>query len=384
MASFSIRQHSAVSWRIAIQLPTDPMTGRRKTSYKIARGTQAEAEAVARQLVAEIDQGKAAAPSSKNLAAYLGEWLDSREARATVKSTVKRQRDLLELHVCPTIGRLPLQKLSAHHVQQLWTKLLTEPRGSVGKFANRRDKPLSNQTVLHAHRALSMALSDAVELGLLARNPLTRSRVAKPPPARQPEMELPSADAVETAIVTCADDRVLQALVRLAVASGARMGELLALRWGDIDLTEGSSSITIARALESAPGYPVKEPKGRQARRVSLTPDAAADLRSYRTFQAEAGLALGWRIEAGSPVFCDEAQALLRKDSISSRFSRRAGFHFHALRHYHASLLLSRGVDIVNVSRRLGHANPTVTLNVYAHVIAGQGYAALAALTGRR
>jgi integrase len=176
--------------------------------------------------------------------------------------------------------------------------------------------------------------------------------------------------------------------VSLALATGMRRGELLALQWSHVDLDR--AVLRVERSLEEtqAGGLRFKEPKTRHGRRgLKLPPDAVTMLREHRKRQIELRLALG---QGGAPVlvFSDVEGEPLKPHTISRAWQRVVvakglpAVTFHALRHTHASMLIRAGVDILTISRRLGHGQPSVTLNVYGHLIGGADEAAAAAIEG--
>jgi|SRR5882672_1581603 len=172
--------------------------------------------------------------------------------------------------------------------------------------------------------------------------------------------------------------------VRLAAQTGMRHGELLAARWQDVDFEK--SLLRVQRTVvDSGPGKPLtfaKPKTKRSLRAITLRADTLADLRSYRTRQAEQALAVGKRGELSAdcllfPYSIDEPRRPRNPGTVSSLFIQRArrlgfvGLRLHDLRHTHGSLLIRVGVDIGVVSRCLGHANSAVTLNVYQHMLPG-------------
>lgn len=362
---FNVRQHTATSWRIQVR-QTDPTTGKRVSKYEIVKGSEADANAAGEKLVARLAAGGSVAPASKTLAVWAKEWLALREAGAVNLRHVHDQRRLLEMRVLPRIGRVALQKLEPLHFAQLWRAMSKEARGKVKAGdcpAGSADKPLAARTIRKAAVALSMMLDDAVDARLITRNPMKDSKLARAPKAGRGEIEIPSRELVESLDSMFPRDRVMQTLVRVLVGTGMRIGEALGLQWRDID----DSAIAINRSVET--GGRIKETKTDRQRRVAVLPELIADLRAYRLHQAEFGLAAGWRVTPKTLVFTDEAGAVLSSVNLVGRFQFKAGVGFHALRHYHASVLFAEGLDVIEVSRRLGHVNPTVTLNTYGHLM---------------
>ena len=183
------------------------------------------------------------------------------------------------------------------------------------------------------------------------------------------------------------DGHALFPIVSLALATGMRRGELLGLQWGDIDLDAGR--LRVERSIEETKaGLRLKSPKTKRGRRnVTLPPEAVAMLRPHKVKMLEVRLVLGLgNITPETLVFSTVEGGLLSPDNLSRDWCRVGKaknlprVSFHALRHTHASVLIRAGVDILTISRRLGHSKPSVTLDTYGHLIEGADAAAATAI----
>jgi integrase len=300
-------------------------------------------------------------------------WLDA--TRPTVKaSTFKRYEDLVNLHLIPGLGRHRLAALRPDHLVQFYAAKLeqTNPKTLGGGGTGR---PYSASTVHHMHAALHRALDRAVVWGHVARNV---ADAVDPPRVPQREIEPPLVDALVRLMDTAhgSGDR-LAALWTLAVYSGARQAEFLALRWTDVDLDGGA--MTIRRAMErGAKGRAqVGEVKTKNSRRtITLPTEAVAALRAHRLSQNEERLRLGPSWQDGDLVFPSTIGTPLDQRNVIRLFKgalRHAGLpestRFHDLRHASASLALAAGVDLKVISQRLGHSTITITADLYTHVV---------------
>jgi len=225
--------------------------------------------------------------------------------------------------------------------------------------------------VQHIHRTLSQALSHAVRLGVLFKNP---ARQVRPP--RPPSREIKILDKGEiTRLIGAAKAAGLYVPVLVAVTTGIRRGELLGLRWSDVDLK--ASTLTVNQSLERIKGsYHFKAPKTKTSRRtISLPIIAVEALRTHHKAQLELRFKLGLGRDPRGLVFSQADGEPMDADTLSKSFRRLIAMAkvtpitFHGLRHTHISHLLMDGVHVKVVSERAGHANVNTTLNVYAAYI---------------
>jgi integrase len=255
------------------------------------------------------------------------------------------------------LGSVKLKALSPTHVRGLYKEKLSS---------------LSPRTVQYIHVTLHKALKQAVSDGLIPRN---ATEAVKPPQVRREEIRPLTPEQVKMLIDAASGDR-LEALYVLAVHTGLRQGELLGLKWDDIDLEAGT--LQVRRALITARGGPrLAAPKTKGSRRrVSLTGTAAQVLKGHLERQLEEIDQAGSLWQENGLVFASETGTPLdRRDVTSRRFKpllQRAGlphFRFHDLRHTCATLLLTKNVNPKVVSEMLGHSSIAVTLDTYSHVL---------------
>jgi integrase len=307
------------------------------------------------------------------VAEYLRSWLDG--AHGLSGKTVERYRQLAEQQIIPHLGAMALQKLKPAHVAD-WHGTLLRAGGMNGR-------PLGARTVGHAHRVLHRVLQRAAESELLPRNVAS---VIKPPGVETEEVEILSGEQIG-AVLRGLEGHTLHPIVTMALATGMRRGELLALRWSDVDLD--GASLRVERSLEETKaGLRFKTPKTKHGRRtVSLPSNAVEVLRAHRREQLELRMALGQgKHEPDALVFSTVEGAAYSPDGLSRNWRRTVSARglpkvmFHALRHSHASALIASGLDVLTISRRLGHGSPVVTLNTYAHLFEKTDTAAATAI----
>lgn len=351
---------------MVVELPRGP-DGKRRQKWVTVKGSKRDAERALAEMIAQVERGEWADPGKLTVADFLRQWLAAHGPNLS-PATKRRYEVAVEMHIIPRLGAVRLAKLTPAHVQQFLTYDIQQGR------RDRKGKPgLHPATALYHFRVLHRALAQAVKWGLLARNPCDG---AEPP--RPPRQEFAALDAEQARAVLDAvrgTNAYMPAL--LSLATGMRLGEVLALRWEDVDLEAGL--ISVRRSLYSpAKGqYVFKEPKSASSRRaIEIGPDLAAALRRHRAEQARARLAAGERWQDWGLVCCREDGSPLLPQSVSSRFAdlvRRAGIkvRFHDLRHAHATLLAQRGLHPKLLSARLGHSGVGITLDLYAHAMPG-------------
>lgn len=374
MTAGNITRRGKTSWRLKYEGgERDPATGKRRTRFVTVRGTKREAQSELTRLLAAVDNGTAVDPSRVTIAEYLAAWLAADTDLAP--KTIERYRQLVAQQIVPHLGATLLQRLRPAQVAEWHTILL--------RAGGKDSRPLSARTVGHAHRVLHRAYERALRLEMVSRNPV---HAVRPPRPSAAEVEILSSDQIATLLAALAE-HPLHPIVSLALGTGMRRGELCALTWATLDLD--ANTVRIERSLEeTADGLRFKSPKTRHGRRTIAIPPPVADvMREHRRHQLEQRLQLGLgRPSPDDLVFTLPDGSPWPPDKVSRDWSNLVRYRglpkvmFHALRHSHASALIAAGVDIVTVSRRLGHASPAITLTVYAHRFGSTDAAAAAAV----
>ena len=331
----------------------DPDKGRLVAVY---RRTRKEAEAELAIRLAKVRTGLPIPSERLTVGAYLNKWVTEAAPRLR-PSTAKRYRDLVRLHLIPTLGRVKLARLQPSDVERMLTDLQADG--------------LSPRTASHCRAVLRVALANAERNGLVNRNV---ARLAQGPKLPAPHPAALSPAQVST--VLGAMDPGLRRLVLVAITSGLRVGEQLGLRWEDIDWDQ--RRLTVRSSLQRVGGaYVLGEPKSETSRRVvNLTADAVEALREEQQVQRKARLAAGRRWHETIPglVFTTDrgvprcATALTHRLQASLAAAALPRLRWHDLRGAHGSLLLAGGADISVVSHRLGHSSVSLTSKYYGGV----------------
>jgi integrase len=354
-----LRERSPGHWAIVIDV-RDPQNRKRKRRWHSFEGTKRQAQIECARLVSELQHGGSIEPSRITVGQFLDRF--ERDWLATHVTARSAERYAYALkHVRRHLGDRSLQKLQPADLAALYAELF---RGG-----------LASPTIKLIHRVLHRALGQAKVWGVIRDNP---AELAKPPrePDRETEMLQPDRAAE---LLERLRGRPFYMLASLALATGMRRNEMLALRWQDIDLDAGR--LTVEQALEqtAAHGIRVKAPKTRHGRRtISLPVHIVTELRQHWREQQELRLAMGLgKAPDDTPVFATPDGGYMNQGTVTRQWTEQVaaigmpGVKLHSLRHTHASMLIAGGVDVLTVSRRLGHASPTITLNVYGHLIHG-------------
>jgi integrase len=350
--------------------------------------TKREADAAAAELVAEGRRGRYVRPSALTFGDFVrDEWLPSRRNSSRTQSTKDWTENALGAWVLPHLGSVPIQSIEPADLDRLYEQL----RSSGGRKTkdHPQGRPLSAKTVRNVHGLVSKVLADAVKR---KRIPLNPCALMEPPELGESDLrDAWTSEEVRSFLTLAADDR-LAAVWRLALQTGLRRGELVGLRWADLDLDAEGPSVLVHRQVmpraikvDGPRLYVRPRTKSGKPRRVSIDAPTAAMLRAWKATQAADRLAFGpaWRTDGGARLGIEAAWvvtepdgSLVHPDTLFDRFvalGKRAGVRrivLHAARHTYAELSLSHGVRPDVVSSNLGHASGVgFTLDQYAHAL---------------
>jgi integrase len=349
--------------------------GRRQQFKRRGFATKKAAAAAEAAVVAEQAQGTFVRPSKVTVGAFLvDEWLPAK--RAGLKpSTAASYVQMTDAYVVPTLGPVALGKVDGAMLNALYAHLLSDGRtGASGRAGG-----LSAKSVRNVHGMLHRAFRDAIRWRLLVANPCD---AADPPRTATPEMHVWSSLELGRFLEATADERGAAAWVLLAT-TGMRRGELLGLRWSDVDLD--AKTVTVRQTLTMAGDRPeVGTPKSKAGnRRVSIDAGTVTALRAWKRTQVQERLLMGSGWRGGHDLVVTEPDgSAVHPQVFSRRFTaivKRAGLpaiRLHDVRHSYATAALAAGVPVKVLSQRLGHADIAVTLRVYAHVLPGDDAAA--------
>jgi integrase len=347
------------AWRVHVYLGADARTGKQRYLTRTVRGTKRDAEKVRAELVTQAVGGKFGETAAGTVADITERWLEHVEPDIS-PATASAYRVYLRNWIVPRLGERKVDRLRPADLDRFYASVR---------------KHLSAASVLKVHSILRAALGQAVRWQMITDNPATH---ATPPRVTRPPVQAPTPDDVARLLAAAhAEDPEFALYLRLAAVTGARRGELCALRWDDLDLEDGQ--VVVARSLTVGDkGLIEKRTKTDRVRRLALDDVTVAALREQQRFAGERARACDVDLSPKAYVFArdPEGKEPWRPDSgATGRFMRLRdqlgfkGIRLHDLRHYVATHLLEAGVPVRAVSERLGHANATTTLGIYAHAV---------------
>ena len=316
--------------------------------------TKQEATVWLRQVGNEMDEGTYTDPSKLSLAQWMTTWLETYKRPSVEIRTYEGYASINRLYITPTIGHIELQKLQPVHIQTMLNSCAEEE--------------LSKRTLQYIVATLRPALKQALRDGLVTRN--AAEAVSLPKSNATPTKKRALSRQELTALFDiCADEPRLNIAVRIMAGTGVRIGELLGLRWDDIDMQRSTMNIARAITTSRTEGRIVKQPKTSASIRAIPLPAALVEaLQAWKIMQIEERLQAGadWQDTAGA-VMTMQNGSLVRAEWISGNLRKRGAYSAHELRHTYATLLVENGVDLKTVQELLGHATTRMVMEVYAH-----------------
>lgn len=350
-------------WAFVVDIGKDPVTGKRKQKWFSGYRTKREAEKAMAEKIAEISRGDYVEPKRIPLRDFLNDWLEINAKHRVGVTTYDSYAFLARRYIIPQIGHIPLDKLSPFQLQKLYTDLLDMDK-------ERGEGKISPSTVRRVHNVLLSAFDWAIKMQMIPKNP---AKNVQPPKQREEGMIVWTREEAGTFLKTCKGHR-LYPLFYLALSTGMRKGELLGLKWEDIEWDY--EVIRVRRTLgRTSEGFIVREqPKTAAGRRsVYISSGTVKVLQKHRKRQREELLKIG--MTNPEYVFLTstgkhyDASYIHRTFNALIKKAEVPKIRFHDLRHSHATFLLQEGVHPKIVSERLGHQNIAITLDIYSHVI---------------
>jgi integrase len=331
------------------------LSGRRVTKY--AKSQKACRDWV-KDILGKIEHGLTFDGTQVSLEQFMESWLAGKELSRR-PNTVKNYRSYCSDYIFPALGKMRLQNILPSHLRQLYLRMQDEGRGA--------------RTIQLIHVTLHGALKQAVKEGLIGRNPVD---AVERPKVETQEFQIFTEEQVH-AFLAAARNHPLVALYYLALTTSLRKGELLGLKWTDVDWQKGSLRVERQLQIEAGKGYVLVPTKTKAGRRtIKIGKGALAMLEAHRHRQEALRAAAGDRWVETGMIFTTTIGTYLDQTKVSREFKgilRENGLpeiRFHDLRHTSISLLLDIGTPVNTVQRRAGHSKASVTTDIYGHVMA--------------
>lgn len=352
-----MRERRPGVWELRVFIGRDPVTNVPRQVSRTVHGGKRVAQTQLASLVTEAKEGKIGGTDA-TVKVLLDRYFEHLERKGLSPNTLHAYRRYARLHIIPYVGRKAVRKLTAWDLDAIYARM-----ADAGK---------SSATVRQTHVILSGALGQAVKWGWTSAN---AARMSSPPTARSQRIVPPTVDEVHQLLAAAERrDPLMAALITLAALTGARRGELCALRWSDVDLDAGT--IRIARSIIDLPGrVEEKATKSHAERSLALGVAGVELLGLQHSRSVDRATEAGAGLVTNAFIFSEEVDgsAPIRPESVTGFFQRvrdELGFrhiHLHSLRHFMATQLAARGdVSARTLAGRLGHADASISLKVYS------------------
>jgi integrase len=350
----SLRERSLGVWQARVYNGVDPVSGRSRYAARTIRAkTRKAAEAELRKLERQVAAGRVPrGTTARTFGEEVDRWYAAKRSRLSPGS---QSAYGAAVRLMEPLRDIPLGRLTVEDLDSLYVKLEAD-----GK---------ANATIRRVHNIARAVFAQAERHDLIERNPALR---ADPPPVRSRPTRPPTLEEL-SALLQNAGDEQFAALLFVATTTGARRGELAALRWGDLDLEAGTLAIRASMSI----GRILKDTKTHQQRIVALDRETVAALAAHRDHAETLCKEIGSQLAAdrfvftarpGSDVPLDPAATTRRFVRLCKRLNIQ-GVRLHDLRHFAGTQLIAAGVDVKTVQTRLGHSRPSTTLDVYTHSV---------------
>lgn len=358
-----IQKTKSGTWKATIYTGKDPSTGKYQRKSRTF-DSKKEAEYWAAKTEVDKQDGINLNPEQYTVAEYLRQWLSDYAEVNLAATTYDDYRQTIEGHIIPAIGQIKLTELKPTHIQHYQSNKLK-------KGKKRGEGGLSSTTVKKHHRILNKALKQATLLQLIKSNPCSP---VPAPRARKKEVETMNFSEIQK-LLKLAEDKWIYYPLTVAIYTGIRRSELMALKWKDVDF--GRKKMKIKRGLvrKTGQGLIFKDiPKTNSSRRtIDISSTVIFALKKLKSEQNEKKLFLGDKYVDNDLIFCNE-DGSKRSPNWTGRLMKRLlkdteleNYTLHSLRHTHATLMLEKGVAVKVVQERLGHSTSTTTNDIYVH-----------------
>lgn len=349
-------------WQITIELPKDPITGKRVRKYKSVEGTKKDAERAMHEYIRELEKGYYVTDSKITISEWIDTWLEVYIIPNVSPTTLSRYQGMIKRYIKPIIGHMQVQQLNTLAVQA-WVNGL--------KISPSSGKPMAAATVKHAYHVLKGSMDKAVLAGIIPRSPCIGIML----PKGQKKAAIIYDELQIKQLIAAAKGTEMELVIDMELCLGLRRGELLGLWWQDIDWEKKQIHIIRNRVVVNGKSV-VKEPKTENSVRTIDMPDQLVQKLKLHQWACRANQQ---RLGAaytnsdyiivhpdGKPIYPEYLSQMLTKLQKKANLPQ---CRFHDLRHLCATIMLLQGVNVKVAQERLGHKDITTTMNIYSHVL---------------
>ncbi len=350
----SIYKRKNGTWRAQVTLQG------KRLSYNA--NTKKEAHEWIKKTLAQIDTGLSHQNAHVTVKSFMTDWLINIESTLR-PNTIRQYRIVTELYIIPGLGNIKLKDLKPEHIQHRYNEMVRQGKGL--------------RTIQVTHAVIHRALELAVKLGIISRNP---DDATSPPRPKQKEMQFLDQSQVQQLLITARmKNDPYSHLYHLAVSTGMRQAELLGLMWPDLDWEKKTLQIQRQLTLKKGGGFELSTPKTKAGKRTIILGQASLEsLRKHQQEQFNLMKKAEKKWQENDLIFTTSIGTSIDKYNLIKTFKKLlkdAGLpniRFHDLRHTAATMMLNNGIPVIVVSKRLGHSKPSITLDVYGHLIPGK------------
>ena len=349
-------------WQITIELPKDPIIGKRVRKYKSVEGTKKDAERAMHEYIRELEKGYYVTDSKITISEWIDTWLEVYIIPNVSPTTLSRYQGMIKRYIKPIIGHMQVQQLNTLAVQA-WVNGL--------KISPSSGKPMAAATVKHAYHVLKGSMDKAVLAGIIPRSPCIGIML----PKGQKKAAIIYDEEQIKQLIAAAKGTEMELVIDMELCLGLRRGELLGLWWQDIDWEKKQIHIIRNRVVVNGKSV-VKEPKTENSVRTIDMPDQLVQKLKLHQWACRANQQ---RLGAaytnsdyiivhpdGKPIYPEYLSQMLTKLQKKANLPQ---CRFHDLRHLCATIMLLQGVNVKVAQERLGHKDITTTMNIYSHVL---------------
>lgn len=342
-------------WCIVVDIGKDE-NGKRKQKWISGFKTKKEAEAALADVIRQIETNTFIIPEKITFGEFLNYWLENYVKTNLSPTTAWGYESIITKHIQPVLGSIELQKLKPFHLQH---------------YYNQKQGELSGKTLVQHHRVLHKALDYAYKMQLIRSNP---ANAVETPKAKKYKARILTMEEIKK-LLEALKETELEVPINVALALGLRRGELLGLKWEDINFEEGTVEIK-RNLVRAGTKLVLKEPKSETSiRTLKLSKNLLTMLKNHRKRQLELKLLLGNEYKDNGFVFCKPNGEPINPSTFSHQFddflkkNNLPDIRLHDLRHTNATLMLKSNIPAKVASSRLGHSTVSITLDLYSHVL---------------